>query len=33
VLTINGVKFNAKPDEKLFTPQGMAGVLETSAGK
>jgi hypothetical protein len=33
VLTINGVKFNTKPDEKLFTPQGMAGVLETSARK
>lgn len=32
VLTINSVKFNTKPDEKLFTPQGMAGVL-TSAGK
>jgi hypothetical protein len=33
VLTINGIKFNTKPDEKLFTPQGMAGVLGTSAGK
>jgi len=30
VFTINGVKFNTNPDEKLFTPQGMAGVL---AGK
>lgn len=33
VLTINGVKFNTKPDEKLFTPQGMAEVLGNSAGK
>jgi hypothetical protein len=33
VLTINGVKFNTKPDEKLFTPQGMASVLGPSAGK
>jgi hypothetical protein len=33
ILTINGLKFNTKPDEKLFTPQGMAGVLGTSAGK
>ncbi len=33
VLTIDSVKFNAKPDEKLFTPQGMAEVLGKSAGK
>jgi len=33
VLTINGVKFNTKPDEKLFTPQGMVEVLGNSAGK
>lgn len=33
VLTINGVKFNTKPDEKLFTPQGMAEVLGNSTGK
>lgn len=33
VLTINGVKFNAKPDEKLFTPEGMTGVLGNSTGK
>jgi hypothetical protein len=33
VLTIDAVKFNTKPDEKLFTPQGMSGVLGTSAGK
>jgi hypothetical protein len=33
VLTINGAKFNTKPDEKLFTPQGMASVLESSARK
>lgn len=31
VLTINSVKFNTKPDAKLFTPEGMSGVL--SAGK
>ena len=24
VLTIDSVKFNTKPDEKLFTPQGLA---------
>lgn len=33
VLTINAVKFNSKPDEKLFTQQGMGGALGTSAGK
>ncbi len=33
VLTIDGVKFNTKPDEKLFTPQGMAAVLGASTGK
>lgn len=27
VLTIDSVKFNTKPDEKLFTPQGLAGAL------
>ena len=26
VLTIDEVKFNTKPDEKLFTPQGLAGA-------
>jgi hypothetical protein len=31
VLTINAVKFNTRPNEKLFTPEGMSGVL--SAGK
>jgi hypothetical protein len=31
VLTIDSVKFNTKPDEKLFTPQGLAGAL--GAGK
>jgi hypothetical protein len=30
VLTIDSVKFNTRPDEKLFTPQGLAGALETS---
>ncbi len=33
VLTINSAKFNTKPDEKLFTPEGMADVLGKSAGK
>jgi Outer membrane lipoprotein-sorting protein len=33
VLTIDEVKFNTKPDEKLFTPQGMAGALGAGAGK
>jgi hypothetical protein len=27
VLTIDSVKFNTKPDEKLFTPQGLAEAL------
>jgi hypothetical protein len=27
VLTIDSVKFNTKPDEKLFTPQGLSGAL------
>ena len=27
VLTIDSVKFNTKPDEKMFTPQGLAGAL------
>ena len=27
VLTINEVKFNANLDEKMFTPQGLAGAL------
>lgn len=31
VLTINSVKFNTRTEEKLFTPEGMSGVL--SAGK
>lgn len=29
VLTIDSVKFNTKPDEALFTPQGLAGALGT----
>ncbi len=29
VLTIDSVKFNTKPDEKMFTPQGLAGALGT----
>lgn len=29
VLTINSVKFNTRPNEKLFTPEGMSGVLST----
>jgi len=33
VLTINAVKFNTKLNEKLFTPDGMADALGTSAGK
>ena len=33
VLTIDEVKFNTKPDEKLFTPQTLAGALETGIGK
>ena len=31
VLTINSVKFNTRPNEKLFTPEGMSSLL--SAGK
>ena len=27
VFTINSVKFNTNPDEKLFTPEGLAGAL------
>ena len=27
VLTIEEVKFNSKPDEKIFTPQGLAGAF------
>ena len=30
VLTIDSVKFNTKPDEKLFTPQGLSGALGKS---
>lgn len=33
VLTIDSVKFNTKPDEKLFTPQGLSGALGTGASK
>jgi hypothetical protein len=33
VLTIDAVKFGAKLDAKLFTPQGMAGVLGGSNSK
>ena len=33
VLTIDRVKFNTKPDEKLFTPQGLAGALGSGSGK
>jgi hypothetical protein len=33
VLTIDAVKFNAKLNEKLFTPQGMAAALDGSTGK
>jgi hypothetical protein len=33
VLTIDSVKFNTKPDEKLFTSDGMADVLGKPAGK
>jgi hypothetical protein len=29
VLTIDSVKFNTKPDEKLFTPEGLSGALGT----
>jgi hypothetical protein len=29
VLTIDSAKFNTKPDEKLFTPEGLAGALGT----
>ena len=29
VLTIDSVKFNTKPDEKMFTPQGLSGALGT----
>jgi hypothetical protein len=33
VLTIDSVKFNTKPDEKLFTPEGLSGALGVGAGK
>jgi Outer membrane lipoprotein-sorting protein len=33
VLTIDSVKFNTKPDEKLFTPQGLSGALGAGAAK
>lgn len=33
VLTINSVKFDARPDERVFTPQGMMGALGNSAGE
>jgi len=33
VLTIDSVKFNTRPDEKLFTPQGLAGALGTGGAK
>jgi len=32
VLTIDAVKFDSQPDERVFTPQGMMGVLGNSAG-
>ncbi len=33
VLTIDEVKFNTNPDEKLFTPQGLADALGSGASK
>jgi len=33
VLRIDEVKFNTKPDEKLFTPDGLATALEPDKGK
>ena len=33
VLTIDDVKFNTKPDEKLFTPQGLVATNDSGAGK
>jgi hypothetical protein len=33
VFTIDEAKFNTKPDEKLFTPDGLAGALGPSAAK
>jgi hypothetical protein len=32
VLTINAVKFDAQPNERVFTPQGMMGALGNSVG-
>jgi len=33
VFTIDEAKFNTKPDDKLFTPDGLSGALGPSAGK
>jgi Outer membrane lipoprotein-sorting protein len=33
ILTIEAVKFNTRPDEKLFTPQGLAEAAGSGAGK
>jgi outer membrane lipoprotein-sorting protein len=33
VLTIDDVKFNTKPDEKLFTPQGLGAAGSSQTGK
>lgn len=33
VLSISDVKFNTRPDEKLFTPEGLSDVLAPRAGK
>lgn len=33
VFTIDEVKFNTNPDEKLFTPQGLANALGSGTGK
>jgi hypothetical protein len=32
VLTIDAVKFDSQPDERVFTPQGMVGALGKSTG-
>jgi outer membrane lipoprotein-sorting protein len=33
VFTIDEVKFNTKPDEKLFTPEGLVGSPGTASAK
>jgi hypothetical protein len=33
VLHIDEVKFNTKPDETLFTPDGLAGALPADKAK